>query len=308
MSASRKRKKGVDADSAPSTFPPNNDDAHLQWEDVKKARNRINSQRTREREKFQLESLESEKTRLTLSNDALIFQNNHFRESIRQIAQVQKLRRARATAGQENSSSNEVANPPQNPLSSLPIVSVDLATGAVGSRGITAAGIDQEAYLAPVRDPLRYSGLERGLGSFPSSIQIPGSSSSLDDLRVRHQAVLEAEAAMLHRQRVAEIGSLRAAVPPITRSSSLMVNLPTGMLPPLDIMEIRARQLRMQELERAVGRGVPSTDVMLRYPHRIQAPDAIMFNPHSLRGMHEDSKQDSRHAEERKAKSRKYKK
>jgi hypothetical protein len=294
MSESRKRKKR-EAARASSSDNPASDDAHIQWEDVKKARNRINSQRTREREKFQLDSLEAEKTRLTLSNDALIFQNNHFRESIRQITEVQKRRRAR-----DDRSGNE-AKSPQNSLSSRPTIPVDLDLGAVRGRGgLSAPATDHEAYRGRVTDPLRYSGLERRFNRFPSSMQIPGTS-SLDELRVRHQAVLEAEAALLHRQRVAEIGSLRSTVPSLTRAPPLMVNLPAGMLPPLDIMEIRARQLRMQELEYAAGRA----DLMGRYPQGIPAPATSISNFDSLRDIREDSKQNSRHVEDRNAKSRK---
>jgi hypothetical protein len=298
MSQSKKRKKGEAA--ATSSTDPANDDAPLQWEDVKKARNRINSQRTREREKIQLESLEVEKTRLAISNDALIYQNRHFRESIRQIYDVTKLHRTRARITEENRNGKEV-NYPQDPLSSHPNMSVDRAVGAVGARGSAAAVIDQETYALPMTDPLRYSGIERGFRRFPSSIHVPGSS-SLDDLRVRHQAVLEAEAALLRRQRVAEIGNLQAAGPQLTQSSSLMVNFPTAMLPPLDIMEIRARQLRIQELELAAGRGVSSANMIIRYPHGI--PASTMTSHDSLRDIHEEGKRGSRHAKDRKAHTR----
>jgi hypothetical protein len=55
------------------------------WNEVKKARNRINSQRTRERERVQIDMLEAEKTRLWLSNDAIKYQCKHMRDAIIQI-------------------------------------------------------------------------------------------------------------------------------------------------------------------------------------------------------------------------------
>ena len=60
-------------------------ETQAQWSEIKRYRNRINSQRTRERERFQLETLESEKSRLFLSNDALRYQNGHLREAIKKI-------------------------------------------------------------------------------------------------------------------------------------------------------------------------------------------------------------------------------
>jgi len=75
----------------------------VEWEEVKKARNRINSQRTRERERAQIKSLEVERARLWLSNDAIKFQNRHFRELIAQIIEIRDLKRMRA-GGSSNSS------------------------------------------------------------------------------------------------------------------------------------------------------------------------------------------------------------
>merc|ERR1712166_848873 len=64
-----------------------------EWEEVKKARNRINSQRTRERERAQIKSLEAERARLWLSNDAIKFQNQHYREAIGRILEVREMQR-----------------------------------------------------------------------------------------------------------------------------------------------------------------------------------------------------------------------
>lgn len=62
------------------------------WEEVKKARNRINSQRTRERERHMIQSLESERARLSISNDAIRFQNRTFRAAIAQMSQIMKIK------------------------------------------------------------------------------------------------------------------------------------------------------------------------------------------------------------------------
>ena len=68
----------------------------FEWEEVKKARNRIISQRIRERERSQIANLEAERARLWLSNDAIQFQNRHFREVIAKILQVRETKRNRA--------------------------------------------------------------------------------------------------------------------------------------------------------------------------------------------------------------------
>jgi hypothetical protein len=51
----------------------------------KRYRNRLNSQRTRVRERTQLDSMESERCRLYLSNTALQYHNEHLRDTIRRI-------------------------------------------------------------------------------------------------------------------------------------------------------------------------------------------------------------------------------
>ncbi|VEU38756.1 unnamed protein product [Pseudo-nitzschia multistriata] len=76
----------------------------LEWEEVKKARNRINSQRTRERERSQIKNLEAERARLWLSNDAIKFQNRHFREIIGQIVKINEMKRLRASGSASSSS------------------------------------------------------------------------------------------------------------------------------------------------------------------------------------------------------------
>ena len=65
-----------------------NDTASLQWEELQRARNRLNSKRTRERERSQIDHLESEKARLWVSNDAIKFQNAQYREAIARVREV----------------------------------------------------------------------------------------------------------------------------------------------------------------------------------------------------------------------------
>lgn len=68
----------------------------FEWEEVKKARNRINSQRIRERERAQIANLEAERARLWLSNDAIKFQNRHFRDIIAKVIEVREMKRNRS--------------------------------------------------------------------------------------------------------------------------------------------------------------------------------------------------------------------
>ena len=83
---------------SPSKISATSKSKSFEWEEVKKARNRINSQRIRERERAQIANLEAERARLWLSNDAIRFQNSHFREIIAQIVEVCELKRSRAIA------------------------------------------------------------------------------------------------------------------------------------------------------------------------------------------------------------------
>jgi hypothetical protein len=305
MSASPSKKRKGSSDHYASADDDNANEANRQWEDVKKARNRINSQRTREREKLQMESMELEKTRLFLSNDALRFQNIYFRDAIQQIAEVQRTRRTRPTEGSSAVDSAAAAAAaahqlPPNSVSSLPVLDVNLTTGALGSLSasrITGGHPEHEAFLASASvDPLRYAELGRHSGS-----GLPGlSAAAFEDLRVRRHVALEMEAALLQRHRATGMGTLPSVPPTMTQSSTFFANLPTGMLPSLDIMELRARQLRMQELEMS-GRGTTSADMMVRYPHGIPAP-AASFNLSGDR--HEDGKQDSREMDRRTKKPR----
>lgn len=286
------KRKHADKASRPSTGEEN----AIQWDDVKKARNRINSQRTREREKQQLENWEVEKTRLTLSNDALTFQNNYFREAIQQIAQVRRIRRARATVdggtAEAGSIVSSIPNASPSPIvvSSLPVLDVDLMSGVIGSnrnsaigysaRGSTNIPEQDAAYLAAASraDPMQYSAIGRYAGA-----GLPMSAAVFEDLRVRRQAALEMEAAMMLRHRNAGVGGLHhaSATPMIDSSAAGLttMNRSTGMLPTgMDsIMELRARQRRLQDLELASMGGRAPADMMARHPYGIQAPAGRMY-------------------------------
>lgn len=228
-----------------------NQDATLLWEDVKKARNRINSQRTRERERVQIESLESEKTRLSLSNDALRFQNRHFRDAIQQISRVRCIRRE----------SGAIGRTPHTAVSSTlqSTVRQEYPESAVSNRlGLLPASdgrpqIDPRDVLPlPLTVDHRRYDIERLHSGLPG---IDPHVASLEDLR-RRQEALEMEAAILRRRRAAEMENFRTMTDPM-----LGMNRPSGVLPPLDVVGLRAHQLRMQEMERA-GRAAVSADFM----------------------------------------------
>ena len=55
------------------------------WQEIKRHRNRVNSQKTRNREREQMDQLQNQKTCLYLANTALQFQNQHMREAIQQV-------------------------------------------------------------------------------------------------------------------------------------------------------------------------------------------------------------------------------
>merc|ERR1740117_34649 len=93
------QKTNGDAKTTPAdSSAPSSAANPFEWEEVKKARNRINSQRIRERERAQIANLEAERARLWLSNDAIRFQNRHFREIMAQIMEIRDLKRSRVMA------------------------------------------------------------------------------------------------------------------------------------------------------------------------------------------------------------------
>ncbi|KAG7347958.1 bZIP basic region leucine zipper domain containing protein [Nitzschia inconspicua] len=300
MSDSKKKRKS--ASQVSSDLEPD-EDGLLQWEDVKKARNRINSQRTREREKKQMESWEIEKTRLTLSNDALRFQNSYFRESIQQITEVIRLRRSRVTVASDNSSTSGPAidaalhatSPPPIHVPSLPIVDVDLMTGATGKGRIlknpSTISVEQNATYhaaAAVVDPLRFA----EMGRYPSAGLPSGlRGTTFEDLHIRRQAALEMEAVMLQRHRSGGMGNFQSQISMTQPShSDIMRTHRTGVLPPLDVMEMRARRFRLQDLEMAgMGGGASASDPMMRLHHGIPAPSSG-HRADSVRERYENSK------------------
>lgn len=97
-----------------------NDTTSLQWEELQRARNRLNSKRTRERERSQIDHLESEKARLWVSNDAIKFQNAQYREAIARIREVtpSKLNKSDGTSASRPGTRQSVPSAARSILSS----------------------------------------------------------------------------------------------------------------------------------------------------------------------------------------------
>jgi len=272
-SAKTERKKLENMSTAANDPASSNKDDSMavRWEDVKKARNRINSQRTRERERAQMESLEAERERLWLSNDAIRFQNGHFRQAIHQVRELQRVRASSA-----------------------------LGSGGLGGRQISAP-TPSAAELHPSASALhQLQGHELGrlavglpLAPTPST----GSSGLVSDsLLAQHQAALDAQA-LLHRQR-AGLGGLgsfhtmshpRAISGQPTYLNHALTNFSSaGSLAsralPLDLIELRAHQPRLHGL---------SADMPLNIPRAVQAPASMNDSGNSrTRSSPDDSKQD----------------
>jgi hypothetical protein len=143
--------KGVKTMSKPSQ--DNELDSSLPWDDLQRARNRLNSKRTRDRERSQIERLESQKERIWVSNDAIKYQNAQMREAIRAIHQERK-----SPMSRQNAPTHAVA--PVNSTSLLPDVSSANRRSAVGPQ--------RQSHQSPVH--LAASSLRNqvGLGPFPS--------------------------------------------------------------------------------------------------------------------------------------------
>lgn len=162
-----------------ATSPAGGKSASTEWEEVKKARNRINSQRTRERERDQIKSLEAERARLWLSNDAIKYQNRHFRQTIAQILEIRDLKRSRTTG---------LSNPNGVVGSTSASSALSASLGAARAIGCTTM---QMRHTAGMMGGLDTIGSTRG--GLYSSTQLPTSAatySSLSDadLLARHQA------------------------------------------------------------------------------------------------------------------------
>jgi len=157
-----------------------------EWEEVKKARNRINSQRIRERERAQIANLEAERARLWLSNDAIRFQNQHFREIIAKIKEICELKRTRSIA-------NGGLGIGGTGIPTAPETSSVLAA-SLGATGALGGGASMQMSLSMRQNANMISGLGGGLdstGLFQN--RLTASAKSLSglsdaDLLARHQA------------------------------------------------------------------------------------------------------------------------
>jgi hypothetical protein len=236
--------------SSPETTTKGNNDKPVKWEDVKRARNRINSQRTRERERAHIESLEAERNRLWISNDALKYQNSHFREAIRLIHELQDPRQQLRGRG---ASPGKASRPTPTPT----------PASFVASRAADISDHDRALYAA---------GLNIGLGTGLSSVHVGPSSLDRTSLLAQRQAALEMH---LQHQR-AGLGS-HMTLPQIPHSR-FMINRPSlldqgmGAILPADLLELRARQQRFQNLG--------GTDITLAYPTGV--PSSFSVNDPSL--------------------------
>jgi hypothetical protein len=219
----------------------------LKWNEVKKARNRINSQRTRERERSQIDTLEAERARLLISNDAIRYQNNHFRNAIQQ---VQANERARSVSLGHGASLSVAMPAPSQTVSSTSRMTpeasraLQLSLPSAAQQLLHRPGVTQAqelAYAAAVA--------ERG-GDFLA--------------RHRHASALfnvQNMASSLHPPtRSAAIGAfLGTVIPPssdrdmLQRTSLLnqsrtidSASTPAAVMLPFDMADARTRQLMMQ--------------------------------------------------------------
>lgn len=250
----------------------------VKWDEVKKARNRINSQRTRERERSQIDSLEAERARLWLSNDAIRYQNKHFREAIQKINEVRSNQRARAQ-------STSVAQSPSSRSAEqqVPLQTMSSAHGMIRQSSRTAPEshmYDNVLSLTEVPQLRHPTGIPLAQElAFAAAMAESGA-----DLlaRRRHAAAVldvqnRATSLNLARAAAAATGDLHGIFPtprnrPMPSQASMHINHPpaVGSAPPhaasmipFDFAEIRARQvmLRASDLEASLYRGATSEGV-----------------------------------------------
>jgi len=176
-----------DSLAKPSSKAPSSVAANpFEWEEVKKARNRINSQRIRERERAQIASLEAERARLWLSNDAIRFQNRHFREVIAKIIEVRELKRSGSMA-------NGGFGIGGTGLTATPGTSTALAT-SLGAAGALGGGTSMQMPPSMRQNSNMISCLGGGLdatGLFQNHLTASAKNLSVlsdADLLARHQA------------------------------------------------------------------------------------------------------------------------
>lgn len=180
----------------------------FEWEEVKKARNRINSQRIRERERAQIANLEAERARLWLSNDAIRFQNRHFREIMAKILEVRDLKRSRAVANGGMGLGGAGVQSAQSTSNAL-AASLGATTGVLG----TGSGMQMPLSMRHNTDMM--GGLGGGLdaaGLFQSS-RLSTAAKNLSgmsdvDLLARHQATtLEMQNMMRQQEAIDRLGA-----------------------------------------------------------------------------------------------------
>jgi len=243
--------------SSPSAKSKSSTVNPYEWEEVKKARNRINSQRIRERERQQIANLEAERARLWLSNDAIRFQNRHFREIIAQILEVRELKRSRAMVAGGGIG--------------LGVGGADASTALLGAAMGGGASMQMQAMRANAE---MMGGLGGGLGGGldaagllnPAARLSAASVKSLSglsdaDLMARHQATtLEMQSMMRQQEAISGMGGLNA-VGLNSVAGGMNIN---GMMnanaaaaaasPYADMAEnLRIRQLMLQQSASGVG-------------------------------------------------------
>ncbi len=225
----------------------------FEWEEVKKARNRINSQRIRERERSQIANLEAERARLWLSNDAIQFQNRHFREVIAKILQVRETKRNRAAM------TGKMMGAP-GPSSALAA-----SLGGLGA-GSSMLGMRQDMM----------GGLAGGLdtsGLFKNARLTGAASKSLSglsdaDLLARHQATSLEVQNMMRQQEAMDRFGAAGGMGGLGLNNGMVNNMNNGMnmnaaSPYADIAEnIRIRQLMLQQSAGAPGDGILSNPLV----------------------------------------------
>lgn len=245
-----------DSNSSNKTMTPKEgektaDAKAFEWEEVKKARNRINSQRIRERERAQIANLEAERARLWLSNDAIQFQNRHFREVIAKILQVREHKRNRAAMAKGLRGAG-APGPSAALLGGAGMIGMrqDMMGGLAG--GLDTTGLFQNPRLAAA------TATSKGLSGLSDA-----------DLLARHQATsLEVQNMMRQQEAIDRFGAT-GGMGGLGLNNNVMANgMNNGMnmnaaaaSPYADIAEnLRIRQLMLQQ-----SAGAP-TDGLLSNP------------------------------------------
>lgn len=259
------KKDSMSSSTAKTTTPdaPSEKDAKkteaaktFEWEEVKKARNRINSQRIRERERAQIANLEAERARLWLSNDAIQFQNRHFREVIAKILQVRENKRNRAamTGGMRGAGA-------PGPSSAL-----------LGGAGMLGMRQDMMGGLAGGLDTTGLFQNPRLTAAAATSKSLSGLSDA--DLLARHQATsLEVQNMMRHQEAMDRFGAA-GGMGGLGLNNGMANGMNNGMnmnmnmnakaaSPYADIAEnIRIRQLMLQQSAGAPSDGLLSNPLV----------------------------------------------